>query len=66
MYVMIIIIINLMKINWIKKRIHSHWNNFGKVKTFVHRDFESKTVVIDFMNGGPCTLYTYEGKYIAG
>ena len=51
---------------WVKDKIISHWKNFGKSKTFVYRDYNTKTITIDFTNGGSCTKYNYNGKWIAG
>jgi len=55
-----------MRKNWIKQKISDHWKFFGKNLVFIRRDFKNNTVLIDFMGGGSCTLYTYDGKYIAG
>jgi hypothetical protein len=53
--------------SWIKNKILSHWEFIGrKTKVFVRRDFSGNRVVIDFMEGGSCTLYDYNGNWIAG
>ena len=51
---------------WVKTKVLSHWKTFGKVKTFIYRDFARNTVTIDFCGGGRCATYTYDGKWIAG
>jgi hypothetical protein len=52
---------------WVKKKILDHWTYIErKTKVFVRRDYRNNTVVINFMEGGPCTLYTYKGEWIAG
>ena len=52
--------------NFVKTKILSHWKTFGKVKTFVYRNFNNNTITIDFSNGGSCTTYSYDGKWICG
>lgn len=56
-----------MKKGFIKKYIQSHWELIGrKTKVFVRRNYKVNTILIDFMGGGSCTLYDYNGKYITG
>jgi hypothetical protein len=55
-----------MKNNWIKNKIVSHWDKYGKSKVSIYRNFKRKIIIIDFMNSGSCTAYSYDGKYIAG
>ena len=52
---------------WVKNKVTSHWDFIGrKTKIYIRRNFLNKTVLIDFMCGGSCTLYTYDGKRIVG
>ena len=58
---------NTNKKYWINDKIKTHWSFIGcKTKVIVTRNYLDKTILIDFMNGGSCTLYTYNGKWIAG
>lgn len=52
---------------WLKDKIKTHWSFIGYIsRVIITKNYKDKTILIDFMNGGSCTLYTYNGKRIAG
>jgi len=60
------------KKRWLKNKIIAHWQSFGKFNPIggnsvtVARNFKNNRVVVDYGNGGSCTTYDYDGKWIAG
>jgi hypothetical protein len=48
---------------WLKKKVSDHLKFFGNPLVKIYRDFENKTVTIDFY-GGRCATFSYEGKII--
>jgi len=55
------------KTGFIRRLVFARWFFLGKRTGYrIKRSYISKTVTIDFLAGGQCVKYDYNGKYIAG
>lgn len=55
------------KTGFIRKCIFTHWSFLGKRTGYkIKRSYNNNRICIDFLSGGSCTIYDYNGNYIAG
>jgi len=51
---------------WIRDRIEANNRWVDSEKVIIRRFFDQNRVVLDFIGGGRCATYDYNGKWIIG
>lgn len=51
---------------WIREKIRANNQWVYSEKVIVRRFYDRNRVVLDFMGGGRCATYDYNGKWIGG